>query len=257
MMRPRRAYLLQEGHGKLGHEEQLVAGELARRGVPVDLFTPKRIRRRQLALDAETLVVGDTDSVYGALKQLGVPLPVANPYPSSLAPFMHRRAWRSTLGQVLDRSLEDTGRAVFVKPADREKRFTGCVVEPGSDESPFHGVSRRLPVLCAERVSWRSEHRVYVVRSEVRAICHYDGDPEVKLDPQTLTSALDALDRSQESRAGYAIDFGVLDSGETALVEMNDGFAIGAYQIAAVDYTDMLIARWEELVTGAAPSSAT
>ena len=42
------------------------------------------------------------DNPAKALKQLGVPVPVANSYPSSLAPFLHRRIWRSTLGRVLD-----------------------------------------------------------------------------------------------------------------------------------------------------------
>ena len=48
--------------------------------------------------------------------------------------------------------------------------------------------------------------------------------------------------------AGFGIDFGLLSTGETALVEMNDGFALGAYAISARDYTDLLIARWEELM---------
>lgn len=57
-----------------------------------------------------------------------------------------------------------------------------------------------------------------------------------------------ALAAAGEAYAGYAIDFGVLKSGETTLVEMNDGFAVGAYAIGAKDYTNMIIARWEELL---------
>ncbi|MEM8604121.1 MAG: ATP-grasp domain-containing protein, partial [Cyanobacteria bacterium P01_H01_bin.121] len=58
-----------------------------------------------------------------------------------------------------------------------------------------------------------------------------------------------ALDNAGDSYAGYAIDFGVLTSGQTALVEMNDGFAVGAYGIDSRNYTDMIWARWEQLLS--------
>lgn len=50
-------------------------------------------------------------------------------------------------------------------------------------------------------------------------------------------------------RAFYAIDFGVLSTGETALVEMNDGFAVGAYSIDAANYTDTIAPRWVQLMS--------
>jgi hypothetical protein len=40
-----------------------------------------------------------------------------------------------------------------------------------------------------------------------------------------------------------------LNSGQIALVEMNDGFAIGAYSIDSKNYTDMIWVRWEELLS--------
>jgi ATP-grasp domain, R2K clade family 2 len=60
---------------------------------------------------------------------------------------------------------------------------------------------------------------------------------------------MQALDAAGAAYAGYAIDFGVLSTGETALVEMNDGFALGAYAIDSQDYTDLICARWTELLT--------
>jgi hypothetical protein len=56
------------------------------------------------------------------------------------------------------------------------------------------------------------------------------------------------LDDSGEAPAGYGIDFGLLSSGETALIELNDGYSLGSYDLDSADYTDLLIARWEELV---------
>lgn len=109
---------------------------------------------------------------------------------------------------------------------------------------------------CAEVVEWRSEWRVHVVDSRTRYVAHYDGDPEANVE-----DAIERLDRSGEYRAAYAIEFGVLDVDDhddetvaaTALVEINDGFAVGAYgDITAEDYVDVIATRWEELMrTGA------
>ncbi len=110
-------------------------------------------------------------------------------------------------------------------------------------------VSRNEKLICSEIVRWKSEYRVYVVNSEIRAIDYYDGDPGIMVSREVIEKAVEALDRHKESYAGYAIDFGVLDSGETALIEMNDGFAVGAYSIDADNYTDMILARWEELLS--------
>ncbi|WP_366838125.1 ATP-grasp domain-containing protein [Nostoc sp. LPT] len=94
-----------------------------------------------------------------------------------------------------------------------------------------------------EVVSWVSEYRVYVVHSQIRSIDHYDGNPNVLLDIDKVICTIQALENAKESYAGYAIDFGVLDSGQTTLVEMNDGFAIGAYKIDKKNYTDIF---WQD-----------
>lgn len=52
------------------------------------------------------------------------------------------------------------------------------------------------------------------------------------------------------AKRGYGIDFGVLDDGRTALVELNDGYALGNYGLAAEAYLALCIARWEQLVAG-------
>jgi hypothetical protein len=44
------AFIVQQGNGKLGHEEQLVVAELERRGLPFSFYTLKKIHRRQLSL---------------------------------------------------------------------------------------------------------------------------------------------------------------------------------------------------------------
>lgn len=48
---------------------------------------------------------------------------------------------------------------------------------------------------------------------------------------------------------GYAIDFGLTDKGETLLIEVNDGYALGHYGLFSLDYAKLLSARWAELTS--------
>jgi hypothetical protein len=59
--------------------------------------------------------------------------------------------------------------------------------------------------------------------------------------------AIGLLEASGEATAGYGIDFGVLRGGTIALVEWNDGFALGSYDLDKSLYTDLILARWCEL----------
>jgi hypothetical protein len=243
------AFLQKIGSPKLRHEEELMHEELTRLGIPCIFYTTKQILRRTLPLTRGCLVVGDAPCIYGALKQLDVPIPEANPYPVVLTSYLHRRIWRSTLGAVIRQVEDDWSRPVFVKPASREKRFTGSVLSGVDNLYGVYGVSRRQAVFCSEPVQWVSEFRVYVANDSILAVDHYAGDENAPPELAAIQSAVAALAAApEERRAGYAIDFGVLSTGETALVEMNDGFAIGAYRIAAQDYAAMVMARWKELM---------
>jgi len=242
------AYLQEAGNGRLGHEEQLLRSEFERRGIPVTLYTRKRIERRQLPLSASTFIAGDMDMMHGAMRQLKIEPPPPNDYPKSLEPYLHRRVWASTLGTMEQRYLQDHSEALFIKPADRCKSFTGRMFSDLDDFRVIGSTSRRQDVWCSEPVEWLSEYRVYVIGPRVVSVDRYRGDPDVMLDLAIVEVALKTLRAAGEAHAAFGIDFGVLSTGETALVEMNEGYSLGAYQIPAPMYTDLLMARWQELV---------
>jgi hypothetical protein len=242
------AFIQEEGGGQLRHEEKLVVEGLQLRGIPFELYTEKRILRRQLPLTETSLVVGDMPCTYGAMKQLGIPIPEANTYPASLVGFMHRRTWHSTVGQLRTDVSDGAGRAIFAKPTNRQKVFTGAVFADLADLYWLHKVSHRQPIICAESVRWLTEYRVYVCEGAILSVDFYDGDASIKPDLERVEAAIRRLTDAGEAYAGYAIDFGVLSSGETALVEMNDGFSVGAYSIGSDDYTRMILARWDQLL---------
>lgn len=245
-----RTYLEQLGNGKLRHEEKLVFEDCQRRGLEMTLYHAKQMQRRQLPLSGDCFVCGDMDAMHGAMKQLGIEPPSPNDFPDSLVPFFHRRVWRSSLDQ-LETALEN-GREIFAKPAGRRKLFTGRVFSSPEEMQGLSHISRQEPLWCSDVVEWRSEYRVYVIDGCVVSIDHYAGDAAITLAEPVIREALDAHAASGTAPAAYGIDFGVLSTGETALVEANDGYALGAYQIDSASYARLLHTRWAQLLSSAA-----
>jgi len=54
--------------------------------------------------------------------------------------------------------------------------------------------------------------------------------------------------RDAKMPIAYSIDVGILESGETILVECNDGFALGNYGVPARRYAEMHRDRWYQMV---------
>lgn len=236
--------LAEERHpGKAAREEALLIAHAESLGIPVERTTWKPFLRKKVQPRPGDVVAGSVSFVRAALQSLGKQLPPQNPYPAELAPWLYRKVWQvPRLGDVLTGGLG----TVFVRPAKRWKLFTGFVVDQ-PNPAHLYGVSRHEPVWCSEVVTFVSEWRVYVVEGCARFIglSDHGGNRDAKLDLDQVTAALGAF---TSAPAAYAIDFGVLDSGETALIEVNDGFSVGAYDgIPAKDYWDMTATRWHQL----------
>lgn len=246
------AYLQETGNGKIGHEETLLRSECLCRGIPVTLFTVKRIQRRQIPLHPGHFIAGDGDVMSSVLKQLNVDPRTLADYPNCLQSFLHRHVWQSTLGQMTHRIVEGS-EPVFMKPSERRKIFTGRVFETGDDLYSLGSISRHESVWCSEPVEWLSEFRVYICRDNILSVDCYGGDNSITPDLEIVSDAVQNFRKSGTAPRGYALDFGVLSTGETALVEANDAFSLGAYKISASDYTDLLFERWQELLSGHAP----
>lgn len=242
-----RALIQEQGMGRLLPEMRDARDAALARGLEVTLFVTKRMERRQLPLSPRTLVVGEIPTVEAALRQLGVEPPGDDSYPEPLRPFLLRRVWPSSLGEVEQRYLDGDAEPVFVKPRERLKRFTGLVLDSPSSLAAIGGASRRTPVWCSELVHFLSEWRAYVIDGVVLDVLRYAGDAQRPPDRGTLDEAVRAWTASGRAARGYGIDFGVLDDGRTALVELNDGYGLGSYGFGADRYLDLCIARWEQL----------
>ena len=243
-----KAFLQERGNGKLDAETASLYRELSTRNYEIVLFTPKRLQRRQLPLDRHSFVAGEIPIVLSALKQLDIVPRKLDDYPLSLQEFLYRTIWKSSLGKLERKLQQDPNKPIFAKPANRSKRFTGRVFESFHDLWYISGVSRQEEIWCSDIATWISEYRVYILHSQIIGIYSYGENSDRPLDETIVKKALRCLDNAGESVAGYALDFGVLSTGETALIEMNDGFSLGNYGLSDRDYTDLLLARWQELL---------
>lgn len=248
-MQTARLIIQDNGHA-LGWEELLAKAHALTLGLPVLQASVKQMERGRVVLGPTDLVVGGVPFVLSAMRQLGIAVPEHTPYPSSLAPYLHRKVHRVPELRMVLQVLQDGGPRVFVKPAKGWKRFTGFVAE-FPDDYRFAGASRRAPVWVSETVRFVSEWRCYVEQGTIRAcqFADHGGDRAFRPDLGVIQRACRALADAGQAPAGFVIDFGVLDTGQTALIELNDGFSFGAYDgLDAEVLFDVVNARWRELV---------
>ena len=242
------AFIHEYGNSKLEPEHLDVKSVLESRNISVNLFTQKRLDRNQLTLDKNTLVVGEIPIVLKALKKIGITNINHNTYPTCLHYLLKRKIWTSTIKDIIQNINSNAFEGIFVKPKDIFKKFTGFIVYSSSDFYKFQDASHKTLLYCSEIVQWKSEYRIYVTDGKIVGIRNYAGDENVKLNMNEVYQAINVLEKSDERTAGYGIDFGVLSNGETALIEWNDGFSLGSYDLEKEKYTDLLIARWLELM---------
>jgi hypothetical protein len=242
-----KAFIEELGSRRMESEMCDVYDELCHRNIPVELFTDKRLHRRQLPVAKDTLVVGYVETMYTVFKLLGIQPPSPNDYPSVLQPLFHRRIWNSSLQELMN-SVTESGTPIFAKPSKQRKLFTGQVFKHSADLNNIDHAPMTTPIFCSEVIDWLSEYRVFVIHGSIVGAKHYDGDSAVKIDEQVAIEAVRLLEKSDDTTAAYAIDLGVIPNGQTALIEWNDGFSLGSYGLDRSVYTDLLIARWNELM---------
>lgn len=204
-----------------------------------------------------TLPIGTVEFVRRAMHLAGIMEPPNYSYPEVLYDHLHRHIKQMRAGNVIGRQ--------FVKPV-ATKVFTGFVFDTLEDpENPAcqHRVQYNeflaLPptelVWVGEPVVWLSEYRYYVMDGQVLGYGRYDDGPDNAPIPDAgaVEDMAKTLSASAGAPAAYVLDVGVLDGGETALVECNDAWAVGYYTgtLSPADYVQMLWARWSQLATAA------
>ena len=190
----------------------------------------------------DEVVVSHIDRTRRALRGLGRSVPAELGYPESLRPFLGRQLWESTINAVAADPLQWP---VFVKPMHSAKKFTGVLVRSVWDLRGCGDQGEDTPVWCAEPVHFVAEWRCFVRYGRILDARHYRGDWRVHFDARVAEQAVAAY--AAEGPAGYSLDVGRTADGRTLLVEINDGYSLGAYGLTPLNYAKLLSARWAQM----------
>lgn len=192
-------------------------------------------------LSLEDVVVDFVDESWEALKHLSINPPPVPTYPEVLHQYLGRKLWTSTIDRIA--SAPELW-PVFVKPRDDSKKFTGVLVRRTGDLVGCGDPSHDTPVWCSEPINFISEWRCFVRYGKILDVRPYRGNWRSHFDPRVIEEAVATW---VEKPRGCALDFGLDAQGRTLLVEVNDGFALGAYGLSPLLYARLLSARWAEL----------
>lgn len=210
------------------------------------------------------LPIGSVEFIRAAFGAADIPEPVNISYPAALHRYLHRKVEQRSAGSVLGRH--------FVKPV-ATKAFTGFVFDTMEDplslsehdqeqHAAFIAMPADAPVWVSEEVTWQSEYRCYFLDGRLVGCARYDDGPNSAPAPDWDVAREIHIEfhNSGEAPVAYAIDVGVLSTGETALVECNDAWALGYYKdtgpnaLTPSNYIEMLLARWKQLFKGSVPA---
>lgn len=188
------------------------------------------------------IVVGNIQHIRFMANKLNFSLPDMY-IPKGLEKYAGRRIYKSTIGEVLYRIKNKE--KVFIKPI-LAKQFPAQVVE-SLPLITYVGQNYEDTMDCwvSEVVVFVSEYRLFLHNKQLIGCKHYWGDFKISLNWTIVEEALKSL---ESQPAGWCLDFGVTSTGDTLLIESNDGYSIGNYGLDGLDYAKLLRERWYELV---------
>ena len=187
----------------------------------------------------EDVIVSGIGNVKRRLIELGTDMPDID-YPETLAKYLGRKIWRSTINTV---NSSPELWPVFVKPVSN-KRFIGRTIHTAKDLIGCGNCYEDTEVYCSEPIDLVSEYRCFVRYGNISDVRLYKGDWRYSLDADVVDKAVSDY---SDAPKGYALDFGVTKDGRTLLVEVNATVCIGSYGLEPIAYAKLLAARWAEL----------
>ncbi|MCC9041724.1 ATP-grasp domain-containing protein [Myroides sp. M-43] len=194
-----------------------------------------------IEISPEDVLVGGIGNVRKRLKNVGVDLDLTGiDYPLELKKYLKREIWKSTLEEI----LENERFGIFVKPDVETKKFAGKVFNSELDFIGLIDADKPTVVLCSEIVDFKTEFRCFIRYKEILDIRRYKGDWGKVIDVEVVRRAIADFDNQPNA---YALDFGVTETGDTVLVEVNEGHSLGSYGLSAQHYAKFLSARWAEM----------
>ena len=154
-------------------------------------------------------------------------VPRPDHYPPFLSHLLFRKVWKEDIWPMEE--------GIFIKPYDKPKRFTARITT-----GTYKG-KKKPPYWCSEKVTFINEWRYYFVEGKQVFVEWYAGSNE--------DAPIPSFDTAIPEGWHGCIDMGILSTGQFALIEAGEPYAIGWYgglDNAAI-YVDFLIKGWAYL----------
>ena len=212
----------------------------------------------------DLMPVGSVEFVSECFKIMGIhQIPLWYSYPKVLNLFLNRnivvRSVSYVHNMLQSQPIVPALSPIFIKPAAKLKLFNGFIFYPDRDRAEYDEHDReQWDIVMAFRgkelifvsnvVDFLSEWRYYIDDNKIIGSARYDDGPDEALSPE-LTVVHQMIEAMQTDHP-YTLDVGRLSTGETALVETNDAWAIGLYGRALEPrvYLNFLGKRWKSIV---------
>jgi len=191
------------------------------------------------------VIFGSVQATNAFFKECGIEPPEYLGYPKELNKPQYML--RSKPIEIRFQDLALAKMPYFIKPSKGVKSFTGCVVE---DEGQlqwlrdFDNVVGETMVYISEVINIVSEYRCFVHEGKLTGIQYYLGDFRVY---PSIKMIEDMIKDYKSANCAYTLDVGVGKHGTTALIEVNDMWAIGSYGMDAKEYTLACVRRMREI----------
>lgn len=193
-----------------------------------------------LPLKKDNIVVDYIGGMYSLFDYMDIEHPEYD-YPEELNAFYGRKIKPGVMADIFND--DGTIKNVFIKPRLETKIFTGKVIKKQADLIGIN-VDMNYPIWISEVVEIVAEWRAFIIDKEIIGIQKYKGKYGVVYDYDVVEKAVKAWDNSP---AAYVLDIGLTKSGETVVVEINDGFSVGFYGLEPCKAAMFLERRWKEL----------
>jgi len=187
--------------------------------------------------------VGSIDGMTMLFKNIGkYPTPIDFPESIVSSGLLNRKVVTMKLNDFVD-AFKRTQKPMFVKPV-QTKLFDGALIS--KEEHLSYLKLENCDVLVCEPIEILSEHRVYVHNRKAVYSCNYSGDFRINPNFEYVDKLIEVY---KEQPISYTIDVAVLKDGSMTVIEFNDFWAIGSYGLYCINYAQMLLERYCEIVS--------
>jgi hypothetical protein len=140
--------------------------------------------------------------------------------------------------------FKKNGKPIFVKPLET-KLFDGILLSNENNLSYFNNLDN-IDVIVTDKIDIVSEYRCYISHNICICVVNYSGNFKIYPDYNYIEQL---IYKYENAPVAYTIDVAILSDGNMTVIEFNDFWSIGNYNLHHWDYAKMLRDRWFEIIS--------